>query len=217
MMRRTTAHMARRATSGLLVALAVAISACGGTDETGDAPTQAATPTPTETGDASTSADAVAWAGGVCSATDALEQSLDALGTSLEVDLGSDEKVVDQLGPQVQAQADAVRADAAALTSALTALPDPADPDLEAAAQELQSDQQSLEESAAGLRDAASGLSEATDAASLAQGVAAVAAQFTIVQLDARTFADTIQTTAEQGAAAARAAFVEAPECDNRV
>jgi len=188
--------------------IAAGLSGCGGSAGTGSESTPSL--------EGSTS-DAASWAGGVCSAADGLEQSLDALGASLEVDLGSDQAVVEQIGSQVQQQADNVRDEVEALTSALTDVPEDADPELAAAAEDLQADRQSLEESVAGLRDAASGLAEATDAASLARGVAAVAAQLAVVQRDAATFADAIETTAEEGATAVRAAFVDAPECDNRV
>jgi phage-related minor tail protein len=176
-----------------------------------------ATAQPTQSPDGTTSTDAVAWAGGVCSAADGVEQSLDALGESLEVDLGSDEQVVDQLGPQVEAQADDVRGAVESLTSALSAVPESADPDVAAAADELQADRQSLEDSVTALREAASTLSEASDAASLARGVATVGAQFAVVRLDAETFADSLRSTAEQGTTAVKAAFVDAPECDDRV
>jgi hypothetical protein len=187
--------MARSVWPIVVIAVAVGLSGCGGAEETG----------------------AVAWAGGVCSAADGVEQSLDALGESLEVDLGSDEQVVDQLGPQVEAQADDVRDAVESLTSALSAVPESADPDVAAAADELQADRQSLEDSVTALREAASTLSEASDVASLARGVATVGAQFAVVRLDAETFADSLRSTVEQGTTAVRAAFADAPECDSRL
>jgi hypothetical protein len=202
-----------------VIVLAVGLGGCGGTAQTGAEPTQSplATAPATPSSDGTTSSDAVAWAGGVCSAADGLEQSLDALGASLEVDLGSDQQLVDQLGPQVEAQAEDVRAAVETLTSALTAVPEPADPDVVAAAEELQAERQSLQDSVAALQEAAATLGAASDTASLVQGVAAAVAQLAVVRLDAATFADGLQSAAEQGATAVRAAFVDAPECDSRV
>jgi hypothetical protein len=208
--------MARPAWTALALALAATMSGCGTSEDTvADAtvsPEAAVTPDAAAPG----ATDAVAWADGVCTAADDLESSLDSLGSSLEVDLGSAPQVRAQIAEQVQGQVDVVRDDVRALASAVAAVPEESDPDVVAAAEDLEADRQALEGSVGALRDAAEQLTDATDAASTVEGVGAVVAQFTVVRLDAATFADSLESAADQGATSVRAAFVDAAGCNGR-
>jgi hypothetical protein len=191
------------------------LTACGGTDT--NEPEATAESTATSSPDSVSSGDATAWAGAVCSAADDVESSLDALGTSLQVDLGSGTNLADQVVPQIESQVSVVGDSVSQLATAVAAVPADADPELSEAAADLDADRQALQASVDDLRAAADEVTAASGGAAVVEGVRGVAAQLALVRLDAVTFADSLRTTAEQGSTAVRAAFVDAPECDRRL
>jgi hypothetical protein len=205
-----------RRTGWLVLGLALlgGVTACGDSTDPQTAPTTSAELT--STAQASSAADATAWAGGVCAAADDLETSLDDLGSSLQVDLGSGQDLSDQIGAQVQEQVDAVADAAGELAAAVVSIPSEADPDVAATAEQLEADREAVQASVDALRAAAGELVDAQDAAALVDGVAGIAAQLALVRLDAATFADSLRTAADQGSSAVRAAFLDAPACDGR-
>lgn len=213
-----------RAPAGVALGLVVllGLTACGGSTADDDAaPTgpSGATASADATGstDAMSSTDATAWAGAVCVAADDVEASLDALGTSVQVDIGSGTNLADQVVPQIESQVGDVGDSVSQLAATVASVPQGTDPELSAAADDLDVDRQALEGSLDGLRAAAGSLSEASGGAAVVDGVRAVATQLALVRLDAVTFADSLRTTAQQGSTAVRTAFAEAPSCEGRV
>lgn len=195
-----------RTAAAVATAVVLAVSGCSGTSETTE-----------DTADESAStAGLTDWADGVCSAADAVEASLDDIGSSLEVDLGSSDAVRDQLGEQVRTQAEAARDDVRDLAAAISSVPTGSDAEVEAAVAQLQEDQQTLQESIDELRVTASGLADAENVGALASEIGAVGAGLAQTRTDAAAFAAGLRALAETGSESIRAAIAEAPACSAR-
>lgn len=198
-----------------LVLVAVAVSAllgtaCGGEDAA--TPTQTSPAVSQGAGDATT--DGTAWAGGVCTAADELQGSVDALGSSLQVDITGEGDALTQLREQLTGQAQAVREDASALAAAVADLPAGAsDPDLLAARDDLEQSRDDLQGAVDDLSASIDALATATGAAELATGVAQVTTDFVAARAALTAFAASVQQVAEAGDEAVREAFDQAPAC----
>jgi hypothetical protein len=197
------------------VLAALLVAGCGGDADESDA---AATPTattgavsPTPTG----GSDATAWADGVCQATTDLETSLDALGSGLQVEVGSG-GATDQLREQLRTQVETVRGDTEALGDALTAVPTDADPDTAAAAAQLEQDRAALQQSVAELSTSAGALADAGNAATLAATLADLGADLAAVRVAATSFATSLRALASSSATSVQSAFASAPACAAR-
>jgi hypothetical protein len=204
--------MKNRVRAGLtcLAALAVVAAGCGG-DDTG-APETTTPPA----GEAATDSagDAVAWADSVCVAADDLRSSVDALGTSLQVDITGEGDALTQLRDQLVDQVQAVTDDTTALAEALAAVPaGPDDPDLLAARDDLEGSREDLQVAVDELATSVQSLSESAGAADLVSGVAEVTTAFVAVQAGLSAFAEDVAQVADAGGQAVRAAFEQAPAC----
>lgn len=166
---------------------------------------------PTETGAAASSA--TDWADGICMAMADVESSVDDLGTSLEIDLGSAGEVLGQVKDQVAAQADAVAADVKVLADAVTSLPVDPDPEVASAAADLQESQTALSSSVDALRAATAEVTAAETGAQLVAAVPGVTQQLALVRADATGFRASVQELATAGSETARAAFADADSC----
>jgi hypothetical protein len=172
-----------------------------------------ATQTPATTAEGDGTASGADWADGVCAATLDLQASVDELGQSIQVDVGSGQAALDQLKEQVGAQAQSVAADAEALGDALRAVPEEADPDLAAAAADLQADREALADSVDDLRAAVSDLTAAADASSVVQALPAVAEQLVATRLQAAAVQGSLQELSTTGSQVVRASIADADAC----
>jgi hypothetical protein len=202
--------MTTRPVVAVLLALVLASAGgCGG----GSEEQPAATSAPATAAEGDGTASGADWADGVCAATLDLQASVDELGQSIQVDVGSGQAALDQLKEQVAAQAAAVTADAEALGDALRAVPEQADPDVAAAAADLQADREALGESVDNLGAAVTDLAAAADASSAIQALPAVAEQLVATRLQATAVQGSLQELSTTGSEAARASIADADAC----
>jgi hypothetical protein len=214
------------------LAMLGALTACGvsGTDDSVSPET--ASPEPADSGDHTATdaaspdepptdpsaapdgnAEATQWVGDICAAANDLERSLNDLGTSIRVDIGTTTDLSEKVVPPIESKVAEVAGSVSELADAIDAVPVGADPELSAAADDLEANRRALEGSVDGLRQAAGDLKGALSGPELVQGAAAVATEFAVVRLDAVSFADSLRATAKQGSDTVRAAFGDAPSC----
>jgi hypothetical protein len=204
--------MISRTTVPVLLSLVLAaVGGCGGADDDLSATTGTPATTSQETSEGT--ADGADWADGICAATLDVQVSIDELGTSIQVDVGSGTAALEQVKQQVAVRAEALAADVEALADAVRALPDPPDPDLTAAAQDLEDDRQALSAAVGDLRAAVSDATAAEDAASFLQAVPAVAEQLAVTRLQATALRGGLQELATVGSETVRASIAEADAC----
>jgi hypothetical protein len=207
------ARVTRSVAGTALLALALVISACGGASDTSAESTPTPTPQPTATGSAT---DAVAWADGVCTATDDLQGSIDAIGSSLQVDITGGGDALTQLRDQLGEQVQGVQDDASALASAIADVPAGGDEQLAAARDDLEASRAALQTSVQTLTSSIQDLTQASGAAELSTGVAAVTAAYVGARADAGAFATSLQAVASAGGDTVQGAFEDAPSCAAR-
>ena len=194
-----------RATASYAVAALLALSAltaCGSSGSGSDT----ATPTPTPSG--------VAWAQDVCSSATELKGSVEALGTSLSVDVGSGTSVLDQLKEQLGPQVDAVKADVGDLSTAIGAVPTGSDPGVQAAAAELASAKAALESSASAVQTAAQGFQSANGVVDRVAALGDVVTAAGTAKDDVASLATALKGVASSGSDSAKEAFAQAPACE---
>jgi hypothetical protein len=194
-----------RATTSYAVAALLALSALTACGSSGTG-TGTTTPTPTPS--------TVAWAQGVCTSATDLKTSVEALGTSLSVDIGSGTSVLDQLKDQLGPQVDAVKTDVADLSSAIGAVPAGSDPSVQAAADQLAAARAALESSAAGIQTAAAGFQSASGLADRLTALKDVVSAAGAAKDDVAGLATALQGVAQSGSDAAKDAFAQAPACE---
>jgi prephenate dehydratase len=194
------------ATVAVLTLLA---AGCGGADSGADA-TSAAEPTAAT----ESASDAVAWAGGVCEAADALRTSIDDVGSSLEVDITGEGDALEQVRDQLAEQVQVVGQDVTELTSALAAVPTTAeDEDVVAARDDLQQSRDDLQAAVDELSASVEVVQDAAGAGELAGALAQATTAFVATRAALTAFADDVQAVSQAGGDAARAAFEQAPSC----
>jgi hypothetical protein len=207
------ARATRSVAGTTLLALALVLSACGGGSDTG----AQTTPTPTAQSTATASAsDPVAWADGVCTATDDLQASLDAIGSSLQVNITGNGDAITQVRDQLAQQVKGVQDDASALASAVADVPTGSDPQLTAARDDLEQSRTALQTSLQTLATSIQDLTQASGAAELTSGLAAVTAAYVAAKADAGAFATSLQAVASAGGDTVQSAFADAPSCAAR-
>lgn len=191
-----------------LLALA-ALTACGTTSDNASETITASSPAASSPA----ASDAVAWAGGVCQRADELQASVDALGSSISVDPGSDGTALDQIKEQLQPQVEAVKGDVVDLAGALAAVPAGSDPAVAAAAEGLTAAKTTLESSADALKTAAQTFQDAEGVANRVLALKEVGTAFGTVKTDAAAFTTALKGVGTSTEAAVKDAFAQAPEC----
>ncbi len=199
----------------LLVIAALASVAIAGCSSSSEDTTAGGAASASSTASAPASAAAgssTEWADGICSSASQLRTSLDALGSSLKVDLGSGDALA-QLKDQVGAQMQVIAADLAQLSDAVTAVPEDASPEVQAAADQIRTDRDAVGEAVDGLQASAAQIGSAQDLRSGASAVTATAAQLATTTSAAATLFGDLGDLASSGSDAVRSAFAEAPSC----
>jgi hypothetical protein len=194
-------------TNAVIVALcsAVLLAACGNAETPSGSASAGPTTTPTQ-------AAAVTWADGVCSASTDLRDSVRA-GESLQFDPSSSSTSLDQAKAQVRDRVTTVQQSAAALASALSAVPPGADPALTAAQQQLQTAAGRAQAATEQLGAAADQVAAADTATEVAAGLVALKAALTGTANDLATYLESLRATVTSGEDALRSAFGGAPAC----
>lgn len=164
-------------------------------------------------GCASEEQTAVDWAEGICVAVEEVEASLQALGSSLEIDQESDADAIEQVQEQVEEQTDALVSNVEDLGTAVRDVPMEADPEVTTAADELEQEGAALDDSVVDLQDAASTLTDAENVPDAAAAVADTATQLSATVDQAEAFASSVQSLASEGQGSVQEAFAEAPTC----
>ena len=180
-------HRRRSATMLAVVLPALALGACS------DSPTNAE------------------WADSVCTSLDAVKSDIAAIGDGLTLDLS--EGALDQVKDQLAEDVTAVRESLEALLDSIEAAPaNPGAQDLETA---LEGPSNDFEAAVQSLTDAAT---DAADATSLTEFLAAAGTAVSAVasaSAAATAYATTVQTAASQAVDDVKAAFAEAPACQD--
>lgn len=208
--RRRLAHMALSRTTLVLAALlsAVPLAGCGGPDAAPSATATSPSPAPS-------SGAAASWAGDVCSASTALQESVQQMTGAVQTDSSSSSTSLDQTKAQVNDRVRAVQQSAASLDAALSAVPQGADPAVATAQQQLQTASQRAQDAVAQLGDAARQVANAGTAAELATGLVTLKAALTGTAADLGTYLDSLRSTVDSQTEAVREAFSAAPTCAN--
>jgi hypothetical protein len=188
----------------------VLLAGCAGDDDAPPAP-----PAATSTA-ASTAAPAepmVAWADGVCSASEQLRTTVRDVSAAVPVEVAADTAARDQVRKELSARVTAVGEAARSLGTAVTSLPPDADPSVVAAKNELQAASESTQEAVAGVRSAAAGVTGAANAAAVAAAVPGLRSAVATASAAVAAYGQTLRATLDSAGGAVQQAFGSAPAC----
>jgi hypothetical protein len=183
---------------------AALLAGCTGSDPGSDA--ALGSPTPTVVA-------AVQWAGGVCSATVALQDSVQAVSTAVQIDPSAPAAALDQARAQVRERVGAVQASAASVRTALTGTPVEAGPELAAAQQQLQVASGQAQQGVERLGAAGRQLTQAQGPAEVATSLMALTAALGAATAGLAVYLDTLRAGIGGSGQAVRDTFTAAPEC----
>jgi hypothetical protein len=210
----TSRITANRITSTVLVAFssAVLLVGCSGSDgeALGPTPTVTAASTPTAS---ETSTAAVSWADGVCSASSALQKSVQDVGDALQINLSGSKSARDQARAQVADKVAAVKQAATALGTALTTTPTGATPELTAAQQELKAASDQAQTAVDQLDAAAGQITDASTPKQLATALSTLKTALTKAGNDLSGYLTALGGDVTAGQGPIRDAFSTAPAC----
>lgn len=201
--------MKRIVAAAAAVALMVLAAGCSSSGDSSSSAAASPSPSMSATG---SSADAVAWAGEVCTQMDRVKTSVGALGGNLSYDMTADRSTLEQIQRQLTLQVLALGDAASALQSSLSKVP----VDFVAANDMIVA----LQKTGADTKDAANQVGEHLKAATEAGNVLAAAAEVGQAFVAAKAAFEAGQAfVSEIGSATStantelRAAFDAAPQC----
>ena len=202
--------MKRIVTASAAAALLVLVAGCSSSGESSSS-SAAASPSPSLSA-SGTSADAVAWAGEVCTQMDRVKTSVSALGGNLSYDITADSSALEQIQRQLTIQVLALGDAASALQTALTKVPVDfvAANDMIVGLQKTGTDtQDAASQVGAHLKAATEAGNVLSAAAEVGQAVVAAKAAFEAGQ----AFVSEIGNVTSTANTELRAAFDAAPQC----